>query len=360
MAFRANRFHGLLVLAACAVSAAVVWPILAAPGKDVSGRSSAENQAQGIVPSASTGGGGEEEAPASLRLVLRLDFQKAARRVAVAEEVSSREKRVFLENTAAVLGRRLGAKAKVRMQGEDRILVEVPRCGEDETESLRALVTRPGRFELRFVLEGEMSDLDFDAERRRLERWLAEPRNQALVGPDPGEISVFNSLGPGSGGPRRPDLVCWVPVHQDADPNRSEVSVPIEWRDACGEPRRGPARFMACLPAAAPFSGKDLQGAEGSRDDRGHPALAFWFHPKKEAAFGEFTAANIGKPIAVILDDRVRTAPIIGSRLSGPLMLSGGSKGFSSEEVEILVRTLPGGELPIPVVVEEPLPSGRK
>jgi preprotein translocase subunit SecD len=66
--------------------------------------------------------------------------------------------------------------------------------------------------------------------------------------------------------------------------------------------------------------------------------------------FGELTGKNVGKPLAIILDGQVYSAPVIRDRISREGVISG---RFSSQEAADLAVILRAGALPIPVVLEE-------
>jgi len=66
--------------------------------------------------------------------------------------------------------------------------------------------------------------------------------------------------------------------------------------------------------------------------------------------FGDLTGANIGKPLAIILDDVVYSAPVVRDRISRIGVISG---NFNSDEARDLAVILRSGALPIPVILEE-------
>ena len=86
-------------------------------------------------------------------------------------------------------------------------------------------------------------------------------------------------------------------------------------------------------------------------DQSGRPAIDFRFDGQGARRFGEATAANIGKPFAIILDGKVISAPTIISPITGGTGQITGS--FSIQEASELVNLLNGGALPAPLTVEE-------
>ncbi len=98
-------------------------------------------------------------------------------------------------------------------------------------------------------------------------------------------------------------------------------------------------------------SGENLTRAGVGADQSGRPAIDFRFDGQGARRFGETTAANIGKPFAIILDGKVISAPTIQSAITGGTGQITGN--FSIAEASELVNLLNGGALPAPLTVEE-------
>lgn len=67
------------------------------------------------------------------------------------------------------------------------------------------------------------------------------------------------------------------------------------------------------------------------------------------ARFGDFTEANIGTPLAIVLDGQVLSIPIVQSRIESPVLITG---DFTQTEAEVLAAQLNSDPLPIDLVVE--------
>ena len=98
-------------------------------------------------------------------------------------------------------------------------------------------------------------------------------------------------------------------------------------------------------------SGENLTKAEVTVDQNNQTAIGFRFDGAGARRFGEATAANIGKPFAIILDGKVISAPNIKSAITGGSGIIEGS--FSIEEASEMVNLLNGGALPAPLKVQE-------
>ena len=91
-------------------------------------------------------------------------------------------------------------------------------------------------------------------------------------------------------------------------------------------------------------SGEDLVDAQPAFDQNGQPAVNFRFNPSGARKFGDYTAANIGQPFAIVLDDEVISAPVIQSAIPGGSGIITGN--FSVEESTDLAVLLRAGALP--------------
>ena len=98
-------------------------------------------------------------------------------------------------------------------------------------------------------------------------------------------------------------------------------------------------------------SGENLVSASVTTDQSNRPAIGFRFDGQGARRFGDTTAANIGKPFAIILDGKVISAPRINGAITGGSGIIEGS--FTIASASELVNLLNGGSLPAPLTVEE-------
>ncbi len=85
--------------------------------------------------------------------------------------------------------------------------------------------------------------------------------------------------------------------------------------------------------------------------EQGQPVVAFSFNTTGARKFADITKANVGKPFAVVLDDKVITAPVIRSPiLDGNGIISGNFTPESANNLAILLRA---GALPAPLAIVE-------
>ncbi|MFH1394998.1 MAG: protein translocase subunit SecD [Candidatus Omnitrophota bacterium] len=90
---------------------------------------------------------------------------------------------------------------------------------------------------------------------------------------------------------------------------------------------------------------------EFSQQGFGQPYVSLEFNDKGADIFALVTSSNIGKRLAIVLDDEVSTAPVIRERIpSGRAQITG---NFSLQEAKDIALVLRAGALPAPVVIIE-------
>ncbi|MEJ2698710.1 MAG: protein translocase subunit SecD, partial [Desulfuromonadales bacterium] len=100
------------------------------------------------------------------------------------------------------------------------------------------------------------------------------------------------------------------------------------------------------------MTGDLLSDAQVRIDSRfNEPYVAIEFNSLGAKRFDEITAANVGKRMAIVLDNNVYSAPVIRERISGGSAQISGS--FTSQEATDLAIVLRAGSLPAPVKILE-------
>jgi len=101
------------------------------------------------------------------------------------------------------------------------------------------------------------------------------------------------------------------------------------------------------------LTGADLADAQASFDQNTtEPIVSFQFKGKGAKTFEDFTGANVGKYLTIVLDNEVISSPVIRDRITGGRgQISGGYKDITAaRDLAVLLR---GGALPVPVEVVE-------
>jgi preprotein translocase subunit SecD len=109
--------------------------------------------------------------------------------------------------------------------------------------------------------------------------------------------------------------------------------------------------FMA-VKRRVMVSGDQLTDARQSFDQDGRPDINIKFNTTGARRFGRVTQENVGKPFAIILDDKILSAPNINEPiLGGQAQISG---SFTVKSANDLAVSLASGKLPVKLnVIEE-------
>ena len=179
------------------------------------------------------------------------------------------------------------AEPVIQRQGSERIIVELP--GVDDPERVKELIKVTAVLEWKLVKAGPAAD----------EATLLQPYNGVV--PDDAEVLK-------------------------------------------GDPKRGQGGFFL-VDKVATVTGKDLRTIRRVTDEWNSPAISFSLNADGGARFEQLTGANIGKQIAIILDKKVQSAPVVEDRIS---RAQGGIiRGrFTAQEADDLVVVLKAGALP--------------
>jgi preprotein translocase subunit SecD len=179
------------------------------------------------------------------------------------------------------------AEPLIQPQGTDRIVVELP--GVDDPERVKNLIKVTAMLEWKLVKAGPAAD----------EATLLEPFGGEL----PADAEIVR-----------------------------------------GDPGRGESGYYLVNKVAA-VTGKDLRTVRRSQDEWGSPAVAFTLNSEGGARFEQVTGENVGKQIAIILDDKVQVSPVVEDKI---LRTSGGIiRGrYTPQEADDLVVILKAGALP--------------
>ncbi len=112
---------------------------------------------------------------------------------------------------------------------------------------------------------------------------------------------------------------------------------------------RGTYYYLKKVPVVA---GDDLVEANPGFDQRTQePIISFRFNQSGARKFGRFTSQNVNRPFAIVLDNKVLSAPnILEPILGGSGQISG---GFTAETANQLAIQLKSGALPAKLTIEE-------
>ncbi len=191
------------------------------------------------------------------------------------------------------------AEPVIQRQGDDRILVQLP--GVDDPARVKEIIGTTGLLELKLVDE--------------------------KGGPYPTREGAAGAYG----GTIPEDLEIVEGFSEDAE-------------------ARTRSTIFYVLKRAAAVTGRDLKNARVSQDKFNQPAVEFFLNAQGAQKFGKVTGENIGKRLAIVLDKRVQSAPVINGKIEGNGIIEG---NFTPEKADALTLVLRSGALPAEMIVLE-------
>ncbi len=101
----------------------------------------------------------------------------------------------------------------------------------------------------------------------------------------------------------------------------------------------------------APLEGDVITGAKDEFDQMGHPCVSMEMNSDGARRWSQITKMNLGKAVAIVLDDAVYSAPRIQSQIDGGRSQITGN--FTIEDTKDLANTLNSGKMPAPTRIAQ-------
>lgn len=137
----------------------------------------------------------------------------------------------------------------------------------------------------------------------------------------------------------------------DTQANVADYTVGVPRNNRVALPNEGQGGAPQVILLDSVITGADLSGANPAFDQYGGHSISFTLHGPGAQRFGKTTTANVGRPFAIVLDNRIISAPVINSPITGG---SGQITGdFTQEEASQLAIVLRSGALPAKLQVVE-------
>ncbi|HEX2060094.1 MAG TPA: protein translocase subunit SecD [Thermoanaerobaculia bacterium] len=216
-----------------------------------------------------------------LRFTLKAQNLKDLERDTVAQAVEAIRRRVDALGVAEPV---------IVPEGEDRIVIQLP--GVDDPARVKDIIKTTAQLQFRLVENG------------------TAPTAQALYEQLPANI-------------------------------RSQVDIlPGNQEDELG---RVTGTLYYAVQKNIPVSGRDLKNARVQKGQVGEPVIGFTLTPEGAPKFGQLTGNNVGRQLAIVLDNKVVSAPRINSQITDEGVIEG---TFTQQQAADLALILRSGSLP--------------
>jgi preprotein translocase subunit SecD len=243
-------------------------------------------------------------------------------RLAYSDQDLFRRKKEVIDQSIEILRRRVDETGTIEptivRQGDDRILLQVP--GIKDTTDLKRKINQTAKLTFHLVNE-----------------------DVAAAGPS---ANV-------------PPTTFMVPTREGMQELRR--SNPKAWEEIqAANPRMGPEQICRryqpqCLPVfkRVIVGGEDLDDAKATFEQQqgGRPIISFTFNAAGGRAFCAATRANIGKRLAIQLDNEIISAPVVQSAICGGSGIITGT--FTTQQTQEQALLLRSGALPATLTIIE-------
>lgn len=95
--------------------------------------------------------------------------------------------------------------------------------------------------------------------------------------------------------------------------------------------------WVAPTPA---LTASDIEAAQSETDTDGRAVVAIQFTTAGSDKMGVLSSSQLNRPIAIVLDGELISAPIVRSRISGGAWITGGPNGLTPAEVARILESV--------------------
>jgi preprotein translocase subunit SecD len=245
-------------------------------------------------------------------LVLEPDYQELQKRHG-GQALTPAEVKDAMRRVMEILRNRIDkfgvSEPSITTQGEDRIVVELP--GSKDPDRAKNVVMGRGLLEFKIVDEetsGKLTRDMFDSSGNLIDKSVIPESSQLLYLWRKNKYDVLE---------RQRAIVVYKEVLLD---------------------------------------GSYLQKAQVATDQFGKPEVVFSLSTEGAKLFAKITEANVGKRMAIILDNKVLYMPVIRERIPGGQVRISGN--FTMKEAQDIALVLRAGAFPVPLQIAEERTTG--
>ncbi len=262
-----------------------------------------------------------------MHLVLQANFAKIESKSVDKKKLTEKEKSELTQQALELIRNRIDkfgvAEPSIRPRGNEAIEIQLP--GVKDPRAVKKAIGTTGQVEYRLV---------DDAYTAKAGEWLRQNyREKALPEETDRQDKLLADMATGIQLPDNREVL----YHWDR-PKDSKKIIP---------------QYPIVLLKEVAIAGTDISKAWIGNDEYGGLAVHFTTTAEGATKFADVTAKkNWGKKLAIVIDDKVRSAPRLNVQItSGSAMING---NFTYDEVNTLTRIIKEGALPVDLnIIEE-------
>lgn len=213
------------------------------------------------------------------------------------------------------------AEPVIAQQGADRIVVQLP--GLSDPGRAKELINKTAKLDFRMVEESVTSE--------QVQNWITEAEKQGgfTLGKDMRYAEYVKKINE---------------ALKDKLPPKTMIA--FEKLGNATSMEAGKRPWL--LRTDTDVSGDQLEDAHVGYGEFGDPNVVFAFNPEGRRKFATLTGNNIGKLMAIVLDEVVYSAPQIKDRIDGQGTITLGGRSFEEKQREglLIATALRAGALP--------------
>jgi len=262
-----------------------------------------------------------------MHLVLQADFAKIESKSVDKKKLTEKEKSELTQQALELIRNRIDkfgvAEPSIRPRGNEAIEIQLP--GVKDPRAVKKAIGTTGQVEYRLV------DDEYTA---KAGEWLRRNYKEKALPEEPEKQDKLLA-----------DITEGIQL-----PNNREVL--YHWERQKDSKKIIP-QYPIVLMREVAIAGTDINKAWIGNDEYGGLAVHFTTTAEGATKFADVTAKkNWGKKLAIVIDDKVRSAPRLNVQItSGSAMING---NFTYEEVNTLTRIIKEGALPVDLnIIEE-------
>ncbi len=262
-----------------------------------------------------------------MSLVLRADFESIERKHG--KKLTDSEKVDITQQALELLRNRIDkfgvAEPSIRPRGTEAIEIQLP--GVKDPNSVKKAIGTTGRVEYRVVNDEYTRDAG-----QWLKNAIAGLKDQHIPESTEDQYTLLADIAKNINLPQQYELLFFF--ERDESTNKIFPAYPI------------------ALEKQVALAGNDISKAWVGQDEYGRLSVHFTTTPEGAEKFADVTSEkNHGKKLAIVIDEKVRSAPQINVQIStGQALIQG---DFTMEEVNTLARIIKEGALPVNLTIIE-------